>query len=763
MRLIDVRTGKTELFQGNRCPPYAILSHTWGNAADNEITFQELETLSETELQARDGYRKFTYTKRQAFQDGLQYFWVDTCCIDRSSSAELSEAINSMFAWYEKATKCYVYLSDVTLNNSRDSLSSESIDRSFAQSRWFTRGWTLQELIAPKRLEFFDNSWTLLGSKKTLAATISRITGIPRVLCLNPSSIKQISIAERISWAAKRKTRYLEDSAYCLLGLLDIKMPIIYGEGFRAFIRLRQEIIKKTVTVSSFTWENSKLEPQPVARVLTKDSKVFASGGNMMPNPERADALGVIQLRMPKMHLPITTLPTPFIIGSGIKTTALFLSKSMDRSDQVVRLCLTKLEMEQPLLRVWGHVLIDTAQIMTAEAEFKSIDLSVNVDINLDDIDNARSRRYLDYYGGVDLSSLLQDGWNGSTREEQQYLWDSAMEKSMKNFQALDQSSTFNIVALNIGNPDNELWNRSYTLSDKRDSKGAHRSSRLKNLQSQDLERQRKSSGWAKTKLDIRTLRLHSPKDFKGGNRYNQGSVFLANNASEAVAEDRILNMDLQLGNASSRQQGRPNDRSLQNSMSNSNNTCRNSKVLHTTAIETFAREAEEREQDDDENEEENKEEKEEEEDGDDDEEDEEEEHRGEEEEDEEDEEDDEEEEAEEEEMETLEDWQTNPTDLEFDDTDSTASFVSSTTNNTAWLDMVIDALAEIITERYDITPALLNSANSDGSLPGQNDSSFGLVDDTELRQSRKRKADLDDCHGQNDVQRRTSNPVKSL
>lgn len=219
-------------------PPYAILSHTWQER--QEVTLDDLVNGTGTE---KAGYNKILFCARQAQRDGLDYCWVDTCCIDKSSSAELSEAINSMFRWYQNAQKCYAYLPDVS-NYKADGgeESSRSWEPAFWQSRWFTRGWTLQELIAPKTVEFFSKEEEVLGSRKTLAQLLHEITGISLGV-LQGASPSDCSVAERFSWAAGRRTTRAEDESYCLLGLFDIQMPLLYGEGRqKAMRRLQKEI-----------------------------------------------------------------------------------------------------------------------------------------------------------------------------------------------------------------------------------------------------------------------------------------------------------------------------------------------------------------------------------------------------------------------------------------------------------------------------------------------------------------------------------------
>jgi hypothetical protein len=217
----------------NDIPPYAILSHTWG-AVNEEVTFRD---MIEGTGKSKYGYRKIIFCGEQARRDGLQYFWVDTCCIDKSSSAELTEAINSMFRYYRNATKCYVYLSDVLVRGSVGSGLP-----AFRQSRWFTRGWMLQELLAPRSAEFFSAEGKLLGDKDSLLQEIHDTTGIS-IQALQGRPLSEFSVQERMSWAERRETLREEDAAYSLLGIFDVHMPLIYGEGReKALIRLRKEI-----------------------------------------------------------------------------------------------------------------------------------------------------------------------------------------------------------------------------------------------------------------------------------------------------------------------------------------------------------------------------------------------------------------------------------------------------------------------------------------------------------------------------------------
>lgn len=244
MRLLKLDgPGKLSLTKDllNDTPPYAILSHTWG-ADEDEVTFHDLENESGA---SKAGYAKLRFCGKQAKKDGLEYFWVDTCCINQANHAELSEAIASMFRWYRDAQHCYVYLSDVSVGINSNKQPQQAWEPAFRNSKWFTRGWTLQELIAPTSVKFFSQEEELLGDKKMLKQQIQQTTGVP-LTALSGSPLTQFSIEERLQWAVKRNTKRKEDQAYCLLGIFGIFIPLIYGEGDHAFVRLKEEIRKRS-------------------------------------------------------------------------------------------------------------------------------------------------------------------------------------------------------------------------------------------------------------------------------------------------------------------------------------------------------------------------------------------------------------------------------------------------------------------------------------------------------------------------------------
>ncbi|KAL8890273.1 MAG: hypothetical protein Q9215_002561 [Flavoplaca cf. flavocitrina] len=231
--------------------PYAILSHTWG---DGEVLFEDLPKPVSKEL---PGHRKIEQSCALARSQNWDTIWIDTCCINKSSSAELSEAINSMYAWYRRSSVCYVYLSDFSLSvddHGASGIRNSAFRDDFKKCRWFSRGWTLQELLAPFNVEFYDKDWQFIGDKAELASEISAATGIKKKYIAKWDAVSAASVAARLSWASRRQTTRLEDQAYCLLALFDVNMPLLYGEGHQAFLRLQQEIASNTDDESLFAW-----------------------------------------------------------------------------------------------------------------------------------------------------------------------------------------------------------------------------------------------------------------------------------------------------------------------------------------------------------------------------------------------------------------------------------------------------------------------------------------------------------------------------
>jgi hypothetical protein len=235
-----------------------------------------LSGFSEENLMTRVGYSKIVNAAEQARGQGCQYLWVDTCCIDKTSSAELQEAINSMYRWYRDAEVCIVYLGDISKPRPDGLTTASEIARaSLKASRWTYRGWTLQELIAPAVCRFYFQDWTLMGEKVEFLEELSDATGIPLRVLDDRSTISEISVAERMSWAARRQSTRVEDVAYCLLGIFDIHMPLLYGEGAKAFIRLEEEILKTTDDYSLFSWCATTSEQSTYRGLLARHPEEF--------------------------------------------------------------------------------------------------------------------------------------------------------------------------------------------------------------------------------------------------------------------------------------------------------------------------------------------------------------------------------------------------------------------------------------------------------------------------------------------------------
>ncbi|KAK3393921.1 hypothetical protein B0H63DRAFT_555214 [Podospora didyma] len=245
MRLVNTHSRRLENFYQHPIEPYAILSHTWGKE-EEELSFRDMMAVDK-DHSVGERTAKLEGCCAQAQKDGIKYVWIDTCCIDKTNAVELGEAINSMFRWYQKSAICYTYLSDI-----QPGLSARDLVPS---SRWFTRGWTLQELLASPKITFFDSAWNLLGTKPVLAGLIGQATGIPHHILTGIAGLDTASVAQRMSWAAKRTTTRPEDMAYCLLGIFEVMIPPLYGEGLEAaFERLQEAIMKKTRDDSILAW-----------------------------------------------------------------------------------------------------------------------------------------------------------------------------------------------------------------------------------------------------------------------------------------------------------------------------------------------------------------------------------------------------------------------------------------------------------------------------------------------------------------------------
>lgn len=273
MRLINTSTLQLEDFLGDEVPSYAILSHTW---TKEEVTLQEWQK-SKWATRSKAGYKKVRAACAVAKAQNHKWLWADTVCIDKTSSADLSEAINSMYAWYRESAECFAYLVDVDTRV----LVGNQVQADVTKSRWFTRGWTVQELLAPSHLTFYDKQWKRLGTKEHYSEAIEAKTGIDsEFMVLHDDDRHGIPVFQRMTWFAGRKTTRIEDVAYCMLGVFDINMPLLYGEGRKAFMRLQHEILRKQNDHTIFAWVNSR--PFLTRGVLATSPEAFADFRDLM-------------------------------------------------------------------------------------------------------------------------------------------------------------------------------------------------------------------------------------------------------------------------------------------------------------------------------------------------------------------------------------------------------------------------------------------------------------------------------------------------
>lgn len=331
MRLINLKTLGLETFLA-QTPPYVILSHTWG---PDELTLQEFNGPESRQSAGLTKILNFCKTIQSQLSLSVEHCWIDTCCIDKTSSAELSEAINSMFRWYRQSHCCYAFLSDVEYDTADATLGSD-----FEKSRWFTRGFTLQELLAPLDVFFFDVNWRYIGSKASLTERISAITRIPQHM-LRDRTFELASVAQKMSWAAKRQTTRPEDVAYCLLGIFGVNMPLLYGEGSKAFTRLQEEILKGSEDQSIFAWDAFKMMFSQLESVgaLAPSPEYFERSGNIsaLPFPvggEASTSSKGISIRLPLEQGDSSDLALLSCLFDGDLGSRVAISVRQDPSDE---------------------------------------------------------------------------------------------------------------------------------------------------------------------------------------------------------------------------------------------------------------------------------------------------------------------------------------------------------------------------------------------------------------------------------------------
>lgn len=281
MRLLNANTLQFGEFFNLQIPNYCILSHRW---CDDEVTYDDVKDSKINT--ASTGYQKLYGFCQLAKSLGYTWVWADMCCINKSSSAELSEAINSMFVFYSQADLCIAYLFDVPSTCQ----TWEEKMHCFSQSEWFTRGWTLQELLAPSSLHFYDRDFYYVGSKMELCDIVSACTGISYKYLDGTKRFNDASIATRMSWASRRQTTRLEDQAYCLLGLFGVSIPPCYGEGDAAFYRLQCEILARSDDESIFAWISPDAKEDEPFGLLAESPRDFMYSRDVGRIKSRADS-----------------------------------------------------------------------------------------------------------------------------------------------------------------------------------------------------------------------------------------------------------------------------------------------------------------------------------------------------------------------------------------------------------------------------------------------------------------------------------------
>ena len=292
-------------FGDDEVTKYAMLSHRW---IGQEVDYTEIIELAKmakgerNKIRERDGYQKILQSCKQAKMDEYEWLWVDTCCIDKRSSAELSEAINSMYRWYENSGICYVYLHDLPGSSFPIADDYEMYPKSSGWPEWFSRGWTLQEMIAPRDVRFFNRDWHFIGDKRVHSSVLENITRVPQEVLKEGLSSDRPCVAQIMSWAANRTTTRVEDKAYSLMGLLDVNMPMLYGEGKKAFHRLQLEIIRSSNDQSIFAWScnDTKLR---TGSILADDPSFF-EGCDRMELMDRDDFIESLRRDIPEEQLP---------------------------------------------------------------------------------------------------------------------------------------------------------------------------------------------------------------------------------------------------------------------------------------------------------------------------------------------------------------------------------------------------------------------------------------------------------------------------
>ncbi|KAI4210636.1 MAG: hypothetical protein LQ351_006515 [Letrouitia transgressa] len=335
-------------------PSYAILSHRWCEGVQHqditsnkisrsshhhgkihavqkrprkrarEVTLQDLQRQSLGHLRRNAALRaslaKIQGCCARALAAGQRYVWIDSCCIDRTNLFEVSESIRSMFRWYRDAACCFAYLWDVDGNgDAGPPLRRKKSEGQEEYSEWFSRGWTLQELLAPQNLLFFDRRWNELGNRRTLAAEVQSATGIPvKYVTDFANHAHEASVAMKMSWMARRRTTKAEDTAYCLFGIMGVSMDVRYGDGRKEFLRFQDKIMREPglQDESIFAWRSiyplGYPEGSKHSGLLAAWPDAFEHSGSVRLRPEKYRSRGPYGLTKDGLRLPV-----PLSIAGG--------------------------------------------------------------------------------------------------------------------------------------------------------------------------------------------------------------------------------------------------------------------------------------------------------------------------------------------------------------------------------------------------------------------------------------------------------------
>ncbi|KAG0701553.1 heterokaryon incompatibility protein-domain-containing protein [Suillus ampliporus] len=295
---------------------YATLSHRWGEGESAYGTFEEMK---EAKLKT-PGFKKLKTFCEKVKEYDVEFAWSDTCCIDKSSSAELDESIRSMFKWYRNSDVCIVHLAQ-----------SETV-KDILDDEWTERGWTLQELLAPNHIKFFNKHWKPMtrhdndkdpdtgSATSDVLKTLTKATGVPQseIRDFDPEAFK---VDERMKWAAKRKTTRVEDAAYSLMGIFDVSLQIAYGEGGdRAFGRLI-EAIMLAGDPSVLNWKGEAAE-SPNSHAIPRSPQCFVGDRNLDLTYERLEmTMTSLGLRVPLVIFPLDLCSTGSTGDNGTRFT----------------------------------------------------------------------------------------------------------------------------------------------------------------------------------------------------------------------------------------------------------------------------------------------------------------------------------------------------------------------------------------------------------------------------------------------------------